>query len=88
MITDWLIKLAASLAGFVLSFLPSFGVSSAASGMASAWSVVRPWASTANYFAPLDVALPLVVSLFLLRGLLIVWYAANWLYAKVPILGH
>ena len=85
---DWLLKAAASLMGFLLNLLPPIHVGAFVASLASVWSVVRPYAGFANYFAPLDVVLPALLSLFALRGALLVWYAANWLYSKVPMLGH
>lgn len=88
MLIDMLLKLAASLVQFLLGFFPAVALPFSPSDFVSAWSLVRPYAALADYWAPVHEALAIVVAVLGIRLALIAWSAVNWLYKRVPILGH
>lgn len=88
MITDLFLKLAASLIGWMLGFLPSFDGSGLVSGFADAWSQVRPEVALADWYSNVRLGLAMLAFLLVLRSALVAWFAVNWLYKRIPFLGH
>lgn len=88
MLTDLLLKLAASLIKWLLGFFPTIPIPFNVSDFVAAWAQVKPVAAFADYFAPVHEALIILSVLITIRVGLIIWSAVNWLYKRIPILGH
>ena len=88
MLLDLLFKLGASLVKWLIGFFPRIDVSAQVSAFADAYSQVRPVLGLADWYAPVHEALAMLAALITIRAALLIWFAVNWFYKKIPILGH